>query len=196
MNRLMFTLTYWLGQPRWDSGITPPEVIAAFAAGDIPPGAALDLGCGTGTNVIYMARQGRQAIGVDFIPQAIRQARRKADQAGVADRVQFHVGDVTRLGDLRLPPISFALDMGCFHGLDEDQRRRYLTGLSGLMLPGGRYMLYAAHPGSIRRRDFGISPETMQQIVATSFEITRMEHGSFGGREWASTWYWLTRRGV
>jgi SAM-dependent methyltransferase len=193
MRRLMFTLTYWRGRPRWDSGITPPEVIAAFAAGDIPPGSALDLGCGTGTNVIYLAGQGRQAIGVDFIPQAIRQARRKADQAGVADRVQFHVGDVTRLPDLHLPPISFALDMGCFHGLNEPQRQRYMEGLAGLIIPGGRYMLYAAHPGSSGGAAFGLTPEQVEQALNAHFEITRMEHGSFGDR--ASTWTWLTRRG-
>jgi SAM-dependent methyltransferase len=95
----------------------PPEVEQAFQSGGIPEGPVLDLGCGTGTNVIYMAKQGRQAIGIDFVPQAIAKARLKAQKAGVSAQTGFIVGDVTRLKELNLPRVSYALDMGCFHGL-------------------------------------------------------------------------------
>src|SRR5512133_1382931 len=125
MNSILYRLLYRFGMARWDSGKTPPEVEQAFQAGDIPVGSALDLGCGTGTNVIYMAQQGRQAIGIDFVPGAIAKAREKAQQAGVAERTQLYVADVTRLAELKLPACGFALDMGCFHGLSPDGRRRY-----------------------------------------------------------------------
>lgn len=52
MNPIIYRLLYRLTRPPWDTGITPPEVVATFAEGDLPPGPALDLGCGTGTNVI------------------------------------------------------------------------------------------------------------------------------------------------
>ena len=99
MNQLIYRLTYWLGMTNWDSDETPREVQEAVQAGDIPPGAALDLGCGTGTNTIFMAKQGRQAIGLDFVPEAIKKARSKARQAGVDGRAQFQMADVTRLED-------------------------------------------------------------------------------------------------
>ncbi len=183
---------YWLGQARWDSGVTPPEVIAAFQAGDIPPGPALDLGCGTGTNVIYMANQGRQAIGIDFAPEAVARARKKAKQAGVSASTQFYVGDVTRLSALRLPRCAYALDMGCFHGLDPDGEQRYLGGLSALLLPGASYMLYAMEPREQGRRWFGVTPEHVQEIFKQQFDIQRIERGEFRGNK--SSWFWMKKK--
>jgi len=54
--RMLYNLMYRFGTPRWDTSITPPEVVAVIE-GDtaIPSGRALDLGCGSGRNVIYLA---------------------------------------------------------------------------------------------------------------------------------------------
>src|SRR5881296_1344749 len=49
-------------RPPWDTGITPPEV-ERFVASHAP-GRAIDLGCGTGTNAVYLARHGWSAVGV------------------------------------------------------------------------------------------------------------------------------------
>jgi cyclopropane fatty-acyl-phospholipid synthase-like methyltransferase len=190
MNPIIYRLMYRLTRPGWDTGITPPEVVAAFAEGDIPPGAALDLGCGTGTNVIYMAQQGRPAMGVDFVPRAIAMAIEKARQAGVAAQTRFQVGDVTHLPELGFPACGFALDMGCFHGLSLEQQGRYAAGLAAQLAPGGRFMLYAADPlteGFVR---FGSSREQVERVFSPRFAITRAERGKFG--RGASTWYWMS----
>src|SRR5947208_2787916 len=126
MNRIIYRLMYRLTHPGWDTGITPPELTEAFSGGDMLPGPALDLGCGTGTNVIYMARHGRTAIGIDYAPEAINKARDKAKHAGLAARTQFMVADVSQLDKLNLPRCSFALDMGCFHGLSPQEQLRYV----------------------------------------------------------------------
>jgi len=96
-----FDLQYLLGRVPWDTGVTPPEVVAVIERGDLAPGRALDLGCGTGTNCIYLARHGWQAVGVDFSVLAIRRARRKARRAGLDCR--FYRADVTDLGFLDDP---------------------------------------------------------------------------------------------
>jgi len=192
VSRFRFRLMYLLGKTRWDSGITPPEVVEAFEEGEIPPGTALDLGCGTGTNAIFMAQHGREVIGLDFAREAIVRAKRKARAAGVADRVDVRVADVTRLARLSLPPIAFALDIGCFHGLPTEGQQRYASDLAQLMTPGGRYMLYTHDPDEARSANFGISQEDVRALFSEAFTITRQEHGEFRGG--GTTWFWMARR--
>ena len=192
VHQIIYRLLYRLTRPAWDTGITPPQVVAAFAAGDLPPGPALDLGCGTGTNVISMAQHGRSAFGIDFVPRAIARAVEKARRAGVAEQTRFVVGDATRLSDLGLPPCAFALDIGCFHGLNPEQQRSYAAGLSNQLIAGGCFMLYAADPLKEGGFRFGVAREQVELVFAPQFEITRTERGTF--RSGGSTWYWMRLR--
>ncbi len=98
-----------------------------------PPGRALDLGCGTGTNVITLARHGWRVIGVDFARRAIAIARYKARQARI--QVDLRVGDVTKFTN----PGSFdlVLDIGCFHTLPFALRQEYIHNLTQLLAPQG-----------------------------------------------------------
>jgi ubiquinone/menaquinone biosynthesis C-methylase UbiE len=146
---LSFELWY-LHRPPWDSEIVPPEVVDLIAA--YPPGHALDLGCGSGTSSLALARAGWIVHGVDFAPHAIRMARQKARIAGLS--VDFIVGDVTRLPDMvRDTPYDLVLDIGCFHGLTTRRRGIYLNNLEKLLTPGGIWLLYGffkpqENPGS------------------------------------------------
>ncbi|MFJ8225479.1 class I SAM-dependent methyltransferase [Streptomyces griseus] len=82
------------GKPPWDGGVTPPELVAVTEGpGALKPGRALELGCGTGTNAVYLARHGWQVVAVDLVDRPVRQAREKADAAG-AD-VSVLCGDAT-----------------------------------------------------------------------------------------------------
>ncbi len=135
LRRLTFSLWYYFNPP-WDSGISPPELLDFLDTQQ--PGRAIDLGCGTGTNVITLAKRGWEVTGVDFAPHAIRIAKRKAGRAGV--QVDLRVGDVTQLSAVH-GPFDFALDLGCFHGLG-DRKAGYLSGLDRLLAPGGYWLMY------------------------------------------------------
>jgi len=136
LQKLFFRIWY-LRKPPWDTNQTPPELIAVI--GESPPGRALDLGCGTGTNVIKLAEEGWQVTGVDFVPKAIQTAKKKARQAGVA--VEFYVGDVTRLENIN-GFFDLILDIGCYHSLDSTGMAAYREQVKRLLAPGGTYMLY------------------------------------------------------
>jgi SAM-dependent methyltransferase len=155
-----FDLQYLLGRARWDTGVTPPEVVELIERGDLPPGRALDLGCGTGTNCIYLARHGWEAVGVDFSALAIRQARRKAHRAGVDCR--FYQADVTDLAFLA-GPFDLALDIGCLHSVPPEGREQYASGLARLVRPGGLYLLYAFTPRPDRA-----SPATWRRMRSSA----------------------------
>ena len=181
---LRFNLMY-LRQPPWDTGVTPPEVIEVVEGGVIPPGRAVDLGCGTGTNAIYLARRGFTVYGVDSALIAILKARRKARRAGV--HVHFHVGAVTRL-DFLPGPVDFALDIGCLHGLLAEDRPAYAAAVANAFRPGGHYLLYAWG----WRGWAGIEPEEVKHLFGDRMQMVWMRTGEEGGAP--ATWYLM--RGV
>jgi SAM-dependent methyltransferase len=136
LRRLTFNLWYY-HRPPWESGVVPAEVTGFIQK--YPPGCALDLGCGTGTSSIALAKAGWQVTGVDFARRAIRMARRKARRAGV--EVDFHVEDVLRLRGIH-GPFNLVLDIGCFHGLAGKERPVYLENLEKLLAPRGFWLMY------------------------------------------------------
>ena len=81
---LWWQLAYIVGFKPWDSGISPPELVSVVEGPEaLAPGRALDLGCGTGTNVVYLAQHGWEATGVDLVRRALRRAHDRASAAGV-----------------------------------------------------------------------------------------------------------------
>jgi SAM-dependent methyltransferase len=71
---IRFNLLY-LGCPPWDTGVSPPELNAFLSEKE--PGRALDAGCGTGTNLLTMAQNGWEVIGVDIAWLSVLRARRE-----------------------------------------------------------------------------------------------------------------------
>lgn len=182
IRKLLFNLWYFQRHPLpWDTGISPPELVDFIRQN--PPGRALDLGCGTGTNVITLARHGWEANGVDFAWRAIRLARRKAREAGVQAR--FEVGDVTRL---HKPPASFdlILDIGCFHSLSASGREAYLRQAASLLAPNGAFLLYAFIREGFSRSGSGLVEAELEEI-ASHMELVQRKDGSERGQR-PSAW--------
>ena len=136
MKRFLYNLMYLRRAP-WDSGISPPELIEFI--NNHPPGRAIDLGCGTGTNLITLAQHGWQVSGVDGAILGLFRAHRKASAARI--NFDLHLGDVTKLRGVQ-GKFDLALDMGCFHSL-EDKKEAYLNRLAEILAPGGFWLLYA-----------------------------------------------------
>ncbi len=161
---IFYSLSYFKN-PRWDTGISPPELLDFIA--NHPPGKALDIGCGSGTNVITLAQHGWQAVGVDFAAPAISIARTKARKAKI--KVKFLSADATRLADIG-EPFDLLLDIGCFHSLSADERQRYIQNLEYLLTPGGFFLQYTffknaddAKPG-VTNQDLHTLSESLSQV--------------------------------
>jgi SAM-dependent methyltransferase len=155
---LVYRTFYKLGLRIWERRVPPVglvELVEGVRA--LAPGRALDLGCGSGTDSIYLARHGWTVIGVDIVPEALALARRNATAAGVTPT--FVRGDVTRLVDL-VPQASFDLiiDFGCMHTLPADLRSLYVAGVSAVATPGATYLLYGfARPPRLAPMRAGLS---------------------------------------
>ncbi|MFI2102434.1 class I SAM-dependent methyltransferase [Isoptericola sp. NPDC019693] len=145
-------------------GITPWERSARAAWADVsavldreeegrprPPGRALDLGCGRGTYTPELARRGWDAVGVDVVPRAIEEARRRAPG------VRFEVGDVTALDASGLGTFDLFLDVGCFQGLDAARRGAEARGVTACARPGATLLMLAFGPSRWQRLVEGVS---------------------------------------
>jgi 2-polyprenyl-3-methyl-5-hydroxy-6-metoxy-1,4-benzoquinol methylase len=180
--RLFFRLQYFRTPP-WDSGISPPELNAFLE--DHPPGRALDLGCGTGTNVLTLCQHGWEVTGIDFVPNAIRQAHSKARDSGL--NVNLITGDVSN-SKLYQGHYDLILDIGCYHALNPGQRKNYRQNVASHLSPSGTYMLY----GFTSEDGARISTED----VAAFEQALKLEKrvDSLDGSGPTSAWFWFKSR--
>lgn len=186
MRRRLAFMFWYLGRPPWDSGISPPE-LSEFIDNH-PPGRAIDMGCGTGTNAVTLARAGWQVTGVDFVPRAIGLARRKARAAGL--NVHWMIGDVTRLQGIN-GPFDLALDLGCFHGIRD--KAAYLTQLERVLAPGGSWLMYGFFKSSQQQPGPGLT-ETDLKLAGSRLSLLRRKDG-FDVRGRPSAWFHYQKPG-
>jgi SAM-dependent methyltransferase len=152
---------YGTGAPPWDTGVTPPELVALVEGpGAVPPGRALELGCGTGTNATYLARHGWDVVAVDLIEDAARQAREKVDAAGLAVRVLC--GDATRLDELAAAgPYDLFFDLSCYCGIPPHRRDDYAAGLTRRAAPGARLLMFGYGPEAFDDTFSGVTADEL-----------------------------------
>jgi cyclopropane fatty-acyl-phospholipid synthase-like methyltransferase len=180
LRRLIYNVWYFR-KPPWDTGISPPELVAFLNAH--PPGRALDLGCGTGTNCITLARHGWQVTGIDYALPAILSGRRKARQAGL--QIDLQVGDVL-YSAIQERSRDLILDMGCFHHLDPTQKQLYINNLKRWLAPQGFFMLYGFLKSENDPASIGIDPQDLTAL-SDQLELIHRQDGNDRMRR-ASTW--------
>lgn len=188
---LFWDLMYFFKKTPWDTGITPPEITTMIEDGKVPIGRALDLGCGTGTNAVYLAQHGFSVTAIDVSRRAISLAKRKVRSAQLTDRVRLERGDVTLMRRWVLgQSIDFAYDIGCFHNLKPAARQRYVAALTGVLKPGAIYMLYAFEPQADRA---GVALAEIAALFDAAYRLDSLRQGRDGvGR--GSAWYTLVKR--
>jgi SAM-dependent methyltransferase len=176
----------YLGHPRWDTNISPPELLAFISSH--PPGRALDVGCGTGKNVVTLAEAGWQAQGIDFAAIAIWKARRRARRAGVA--ADFRLGDAAHLERLT-GPFDLILDMGCLHNLTPRIQTNTIREIHRLLAPGGTFLLYTFLRTGPDANTPGLSPDMLAFLSSTLGLRQRQDGMDRNGRQ--SVWLTLGR---
>ncbi|WP_246645328.1 FAD-dependent oxidoreductase [Nonomuraea ceibae] len=120
-----------------------PNDILVREAADLPPGTALDLGCGEGADAIWLAGRGWRVTAVDVSGVALERAARQAAEAGVADRVDWQRHDLGR----SFPEGVYDLVSAHFlHSYAELPRERVLRRAAEAVAPGG-VLLIVGHAG-------------------------------------------------
>jgi SAM-dependent methyltransferase len=180
---------YREGPPPWDTGVTPPELVALVEGGDpLPAGRALELGFGTGTNAVYLARHGWDVVGVDLVGTAVDQARAKAAREGVAPRL-LH-GDATRLDEVDAPgPFDLFFDLSCLCGIPPHCRDAYAAGLTRRAAPGALLLMFGYGPGAFDDPEAGVSAQELR----SRFSGWELVDTTPGTNPFPTSWFTLRR---
>jgi cyclopropane fatty-acyl-phospholipid synthase-like methyltransferase len=164
----------------------------------IQRGKALEIGCGTGTNSIWLAQQGFEVTGMDISPNAIAKARAKVAEAGV--NCNLFAGDF--LAD-QVPgaPYGFIYDRGCFHVFDSPKEHsRFASRVGELLAPAGIWHnLIGSTDGP--PRESGPPRHSATDIVAAvepHFEILELRSTTFDreSHSHARAWVLVARKRV
>jgi SAM-dependent methyltransferase len=133
-----FNEQYREGSTPWDIGKPDFNLVQTVTTTPIAPCKALEIGCGTGDNAIWLSQQNFHVVGVDASEIAIEKAKEKAAKASapctflVLDFLKSHIEGA---------PFGFAFDRGCFHTMRSSKdRHRFAKHVHGLLGEGGLWL--------------------------------------------------------
>lgn len=191
-----FRERYRSGNTPWDVGRPDFNLIEVVTGEPIQPCKALEIGCGTGDNAIWLARKNFHVTGCDASGVALEKATIKADEAGVACRfvqIDFLV-DTIEGG-----PFGFVFDRGCFHAFTSDEERRlFARKVACHLAPAGLWMTLVGNADE-DRQDPGPPQRTAGDIVLAvepCFEILVLQTSRFESNhpDPARAWRCLMRK--
>lgn len=188
VGRRAYDLLYRRGAP-WE-GAPRAELVHLVSSGrltprSLPPGRALDLGCGSGANAIFLAKHGFAVTGVDHSPVALRKAEEAAAESGPGPVPTFLLGDVTG----PLPDLQGRFDLVVDYGLLDDLHKAGREAVARLVArvtrPGGVFLLWCFYdevvwwrrPGA---RFPGLKPGTESELFGEGFSIERLKEPAPG----------------
>lgn len=157
---------YQSGFKPWDTGRPDSHLVRLVADGAIPPSRALEVGCGSGTNAIWLAEHGFEVTAIDMSATALglAQAKRGADHCTWVLKDFFELSAPEAFG--------FIFDLGCFHTFyDPAERTRFANHVFDSLAPGGLWLCVS---GSTDGPQVGIPARSAADIVNAAepcFEI-------------------------
>lgn len=161
--KLFYNWLYRTGRAPWDLG-PRKELVEAVARGRIQPCRAIDLGCGTASNAIFLAQHGFDVTGTDYSPAAIALCQQRGAAAGVT--VTWIEDDLTNLQRVE-GTFDFLVDWGVYDDLSPASRRAYLRNVLPLTHRESLFLIYV-HEWPLRWYD---------RLLRALFHIGPMQPG-------------------
>jgi len=153
------------GLANWDTGTPSSQLAKVLTSARIRPGRALELGCGTGSDAIFLAQQAFDVTAIDIAPTALRIAEERAADKEV--KVRWLLADVLRPPPLR--PFDFVYDRGCYHAVRLDSAAGYATSLRKLTARGSRILILAGKADRNDQWNFAGPPRVTEEQIRADF---------------------------
>ena len=169
----------------WELNEPHPPLVELLDRDVVTVGRALDIGCGLGTQSIYLAERGFSVDGIDFQEKPLARARTRASPSG-AD-CKFEWADVTQATSRG--PYDLIIDRGCLHNLSGGALHRYSENLQRWLTPGGYFQLTAFVWESLLER---LTPVFTSRLSAANIDrlfswLELLEKKQFSEREFGQS---------
>lgn len=170
--------SYATGSMPWNLSRAAPDLVSALDRGLLKGATALDIGCGTGSDAIELARRGFRVTAIDLVPRAVQLARAKATAAGELGRIDHRIGDVleTDVGG----PFEVLYDRGVYHYLRRFALHEFLAVLARVTRPGTRWLSLSGN--AKEQAEFGpprVSDTQIRAELGGMFEILELRETRF-----------------
>jgi len=172
---------YARGDIPWDTGQVSSELIRILQQFSIGPCRVLEMGCGTGTDAVYLKQQGFDVVAVDISPLAVERARQRAAEADV--EITLLAANVLSLGDVH-PPFPLIYDRGLYHAIRREQLDPFLGVLGEMTTPGSLYLTMAGNANEQVEGEEGpprVSAEQMCHELSGLFHLVQLTECHFEG---------------
>jgi SAM-dependent methyltransferase len=174
-----FKERYKTGNTPWDIGKPDFNLIETVTKIAIKSCKALDIGCGTGDNSIWLAQKQFQVTGTDISEIAIEKAKEKALISDV--KCTFLVVDFLK-NRIEGAPFGFVFDRGCFHTFDSNKERKKFAKKVSYSLEKNGLWLSLIGSADARHQGPGPPQRTANDITASVesyFEILSLISSHF-----------------
>lgn len=170
---------YAEGNTPWDNDQPDSELARVVQQSAIAACRMLELGCGTGTNAVWLAQQGFNVTAFDLAQLAIEKAQARASGANVG--IKFFQGDVFSLPDLG-EPFEFVFDRGVYHCVRRLNAALFAEVVAGLTAPGGHYLTLAGNPNEPHSPEGGpprVAAEELCRELSPHFHLVQLREFRF-----------------
>lgn len=126
--------SYYKFKPVWDRSYPSPILTSYINKSSLTGNKILSLGCGSGTNEIYLAEIGYDVIGVDISHSAISICKNRTEESNLSIKWICHdILDLKSNPDICNKPFDLILDRGCYHHMRYISSESYIETIKHFM---------------------------------------------------------------
>lgn len=142
----------------WDTGAAAPELVRYLESSAMPK-QILEIGCGTGSNAIWMAERGASVLATEISPTAIEMAQKKLEH-NKSLKLEFRLADIIESSPVKDGTIDFVFDRGVYHVMpDNNSRTTFIARVAAALKEGGFWLCIAGSVDEDRPEGAGGPPQ-------------------------------------
>jgi SAM-dependent methyltransferase len=162
------------------------------------PRNVIEVGCGTGSNALWLAKSGCKVTVTEISPTALESAKTRAKEANLS--IDFRLVDICEGAPVPVGSQDFAFDRGVFHVIPVQHRAKFVEVLASTIAAGGHWLSLAGSKDEYRENtDVGppqLSAVELLEHIEPYFEVIELRRSNFvlPGGQTHLAWKALYRR--